>query len=101
MLGQFVKNCSLWEGLMLENFMEDCLLCVGPHSGAGEESEEEGAAGTMYDELTSPCVIWGEKVEKIGNEAEPRKKGGVGRKCFKIWLYFLLHYSGLISNKIN
>jgi len=46
-LEQFVKSCSPWEGLTLEKFMENCLPWVGPHAGAGEESEEEGAAGTM------------------------------------------------------
>jgi len=25
-LGQFVKSCSPWEGLMLEKFVENCLL---------------------------------------------------------------------------
>ncbi|KAM7076250.1 alpha-2,8-sialyltransferase 8E isoform 2-T2 [Ciconia maguari] len=40
MLEQFMKNCSLWEGLTLEKFMEDCLLWEGPHAGAGEECEE-------------------------------------------------------------
>ncbi|GAB0182549.1 hypothetical protein GRJ2_000720200 [Grus japonensis] len=39
-LEQFVKNCSLREGLTLEKFMEDCLLWEGPHTGAGEECEE-------------------------------------------------------------
>ncbi|GAB0186526.1 zinc finger and BTB domain-containing protein 5 [Grus japonensis] len=53
MLEQFVKNCSLWEGLMLEKFLEDCLLWEGPHAGAGEECEEEGAAETTCDELTA------------------------------------------------
>ncbi|GAB0209637.1 EH domain-containing protein 4 [Grus japonensis] len=36
MLEQFMKNCSLWEGLMLEKFMKDCLLWEGLHVGAGE-----------------------------------------------------------------
>ena len=40
MLEQFVKNCSLWEGLTLEKFVEDCLPWEGPHAGAGEECEE-------------------------------------------------------------
>ncbi|KAK4832494.1 hypothetical protein QYF61_023541 [Mycteria americana] len=46
-----MKNCSLWEGLTLEKFMENCLSWKGPHTGAGEECEEsspeeEGAAET-------------------------------------------------------
>jgi len=38
---------------MLEKFVEDCLLCVGPHAGAGEDCEEEGVAETTCDELTT------------------------------------------------
>jgi len=35
----FLKGCSPWEGVMLQNFVEDCLLWEGPHAGAGEECE--------------------------------------------------------------
>lgn len=37
------------------------------------------------------------------NEAEARKKGGLGRRCFKhlFEVYFSLFYSALISNKFN
>ncbi|GAB0183826.1 EH domain-containing protein 4 [Grus japonensis] len=61
MLEQFMKNCSLWEGLMLEKFMEDCLLWEGPHTGAREEREEsspeeEGAADTTCDELMAASI---------------------------------------------
>ncbi|GAB0190707.1 EH domain-containing protein 4 [Grus japonensis] len=54
-LEQLVKNCSLCKGLMLE-FMEDCLPWEGPHAGAGEECEEEGAAETTCDELTTTSI---------------------------------------------
>jgi len=47
MLEQFVKNCILQEGLTFELFVEDCLQWVGPHAGALEEYEEEGAADVM------------------------------------------------------
>jgi len=33
--------------------MEDCLPWKAPHTGAGAECEEEGAAETMCDELTA------------------------------------------------
>ena len=59
MLNQFVKSCSPWEGPMLEKFMKDFIPWEEPHDGAGEESEEEGAAETMCDELTAspiPCL---------------------------------------------
>ncbi|KAK4816678.1 hypothetical protein QYF61_019914 [Mycteria americana] len=53
MLEQLVKNWSPWEGLTLEKFVNDCLPWVGPHAGAGVEREEEGAAETMRNELTT------------------------------------------------
>jgi len=56
-----MKNCSPWEGLMLEKFMEGCLPWEGPHAGAEEECEEsspeeEGAVETTCDELTTTPV---------------------------------------------
>ena len=35
-----MKNCSPWEGLTSEKFVEDCLPWEGPHAGAEEECEE-------------------------------------------------------------
>jgi len=49
---------SPWEGLTLEQFMEDCLPWEGPHKGVVAECEEEGAAETTCDKLTAtptPC----------------------------------------------
>jgi len=57
MLEQFVKNCSLWEVLTLEKFMENCFPWVGPHAGAGEENEEEGAAQTCDEQTTTPFPV--------------------------------------------
>lgn len=37
---ELMENCSPWEELMLEKFVENCLLWDGPHFGAGEEWEE-------------------------------------------------------------
>lgn len=42
-----------------------------------------------------------EEVEKIGGEVEPRKKEGVGRRCFNIWFIFSLPYSYLNGNKMH
>lgn len=53
MLVQFVKNCSLQEGLTLEKFMENCLLWEAPYAGAGEECE---ASVTNCDKLTSTPI---------------------------------------------
>jgi len=44
---------NLWEGLTLEHFMKNCVLWEGPHAGAGEECEEEGAAEITRYELTT------------------------------------------------
>jgi len=44
-----MKNCSLWDRLTLEKFMENCLPCEGPHTGTGEGCEDEGAAETCDD----------------------------------------------------
>jgi len=85
--------------------MEDCLPWEGPHAGA-EEPEEKGAAETMCDELTAApiphCLApLGEDVEKIRRKLEPRKKGGVRGRCFKIWFYFSLSFSSVIGNNLN
>ena len=51
-----MKNWSPWEGLQLEKFMENCLPWAGPHTGAEEEYEEEGAAEKTCDELTATPI---------------------------------------------
>jgi len=72
--------------------MENCLLWEECQAGAGAEREEEGAAETAWDELTTapiphpPAPLRGEEVEKIRSEAEPGKKGGVGGKVVLISL---------------
>jgi len=55
-LEQFMKNCSPWEEPTLQKFVENCLLWEGPHAGAGDESEEEGAVETTFDELTCNSI---------------------------------------------
>ena len=40
MLEQFMKNCSLWEAHMLEKFVENCLLWEGPPCWSREDYEE-------------------------------------------------------------
>jgi len=39
--------------------------------------------------------------ERNRSVAGPGKQGGVGRRCFKIWFYFLLSYSDLIGDELN
>jgi len=89
MLEHLVKSCSPWEGLTLEKFVENCLLWEGPHSGAWEGCEEEGAAETTYGELiatpiTCPPELRRGRRERNRSEVEPGKNGGVGGRCFKI-----------------
>jgi len=60
----------------------------------------------MCDELTitlipHPPALLGGRRERNRNEAEPGKKGGVGGRCFKIWLYFSLSYSDVIGDELN
>jgi len=67
--------------------------------------EEEGAAETTCDELTTdpiprpPALLRVGKRERNGSEAEPGKKGGVGGRCFKIWIYFLTSYADLVGDE--
>jgi len=68
--------------------------------------EGQGAAETTCDELTvtpipHPPAPLGGRRERNGTEAEPGKKGGVGGRCFKIWVYFSLSHSDLISDKLH
>lgn len=59
----------------------------GPHAGAGEEYEEEGAAETTYDEPTVASISCStDSEEKTGSEVELEEKGGAGGRCFKIWV---------------
>jgi len=68
--------------------------------------EEEEAAETTCDELTvtripRPPALLGWRRERNRSEVEPGKKGGVGGRCFKIWIYFSLSYSDLIGDELN
>jgi len=82
-----MKNCNPQEGPTLEKFMENSLPWVGPHAGAGEECEEEGAAETMCGKLTTtpfliPLRCSGGGGRELGSEVEPGKKGRCGEKMF-------------------
>jgi len=43
----------------------------------------------------------GRRRKRNRGEVDPKKKGGVGARCFKIGFYFLLSYSDLIGDKGN
>jgi len=68
--------------------------------------EEQGVAETACDELTvtpipRPPPPLEVRRERNGSEAEPRKKGGLGGRCFKIWIYFSLSCSDLIGDELS
>jgi len=81
-LEQFVKNFSPWEGFTLDKFKEDCLPWEEPHTGAGEECEEEGAVEAICDELTAtpiscpPAPLGGEEVEEYRVKLSPERREG-------------------------
>ena len=69
-LEQFVKNCILWEGLMLEKIIKDSPMGGTPHRNREEFEEEEAAE--MCGELTAtaipyaPVLLWGRRWRKSG-----------------------------------
>ncbi|KAK4833081.1 hypothetical protein QYF61_027743 [Mycteria americana] len=63
MLEQFVKKCR--EGLTLEKFLEDCVPMVGPHAGAEEECEEGGVAETTHIPSKKPNL---QKMQRFNGE---------------------------------
>jgi len=100
-----MKSCSPWEGSMLVKFEEDFLLWEGPHTGAGEESEEGGAAKTTCDEPTTtgiprlPAPLRGEDAENLGVKLSLGLREGWGEDVFKICFYFLSF--GFISHYLT
>lgn len=59
-----------------------------------------------WAELTATSVLFllsflRERSRKIDSELEHRKKSGVGRRCFKIWVYFSISYSDMTGSKLN
>lgn len=75
--------------------MKDCLPWMRPHDGTGKEYEEEGAAETNHyalratDLIPHPTALL--EGEKVGSEAEPGKKRGVGGKWF-FFRFVLISY---------
>ena len=93
---------SLWRAVSLERN----LTLEQGQSLRSPPPEEEGAAKTTCDELTTapvPCPpepLGGEKGEKREVKLSPGRREGGGR-CFKIWFYFSLSYSDLIGDELN
>jgi len=68
--------------------------------------EGQGAADTACDELTTtliPCtpVLLRAGRQRNESEVQPRKKGGVGRRCFNLCICFSLSYTDLIADELN
>jgi len=69
--------------------------------------EEEGAAETTCDELTttpipcSPALLLRGEVENLGVKLGSGRREGWGESVFNIWFYFSLSYSYLIGDKLN
>lgn len=80
MLEQFVKNCSPWEGLTLEKFVE------WPHNGTGEgwggRSSRENVWWTDHNPPHSPSPCTAGHRKRTVSKIKPRKKADVGEKCF-------------------
>lgn len=66
----FLKDCSPWKESVLE-FVKDCNLCEGTHTGARKQCEEEGATERSCYRLTTNSTIPHPLVPlRIGEEVE-------------------------------
>jgi len=94
-LEHFVKDCSPWEGLMVEKSMEDCLPGRDPmleqHNRARRKKQQ-----TTCDELTAvpipcpPCVTQREEVEKMGVKLSLGRREGWGKDVLRFVVFFFL-----------
>lgn len=91
MLEQFLKNWSLREGCMLEQFVKDCILWEGPPHAEMRE-KDEGVSETNWLHFPSPCIAEGWRSRRNESEARPRKHlGRMGRKEFLfLFLQFII-----------
>lgn len=95
-LEQFVKNCSLRERLMLEKFVESCLLWE-EHSGAEKVCEEKRVAEIKVWRIDcnphslSPCAT---QAEKSGVKLSLWKTEGLVESILRFG--FISHYPILI-----
>lgn len=73
-----MKNCFAWYGLTLEKLMGNDLLWEGLYAVAGEWLLF--LSSKMCDDLTTTPILC--LPVPLGEEADPREKGGVGERCF-------------------
>lgn len=68
---QFVENCYLWDGFMLENFVEYGVVLEGLHAGAGERLLSLSSRETTCDPHSSSAYVTeGEDVELGSREGK-------------------------------
>jgi len=112
MHSEAVCELSPWEGLTLEQFKEDCLPWVGPHTGAGEECEElspepEGVTETTCDELNAapipcpPAPLGRRRQGKLGVKLSLGRREEWGECVLRFSFHFSLPFSDFIGNKLN
>jgi len=85
-MGRTHTGGSLWRTV---SCVKDPMLEQG-QSVRSPPPKGQGVAETACDELTltpipRPPAPLGGRRERNGSEVEPRKKGGVGGSCLKIW----------------
>ena len=88
--------------------LEDCVPWEGPHAGAGEQREEDGAAerscyglsAAPIPHLPAPLGGVGRGIGKAGVKLSLGKKSGGGRGV--LVFFFVSHFPNfLIGNKLN
>lgn len=78
----FLKKSSLWKGLTLQKFMEDCLLGEDPHKECEKSSPWGGRSSrNMWwaehkPHSLFPCAAEGEEVENLGVKSSPGRRKG-------------------------
>lgn len=90
------RACSPWKGPTHQR--EQGMSVRRSSSGEPGVAETRAELTTSPIPVTPALLVKGE-VEKIRNEVEPGKKGGVEGWCFKGWVHFLLPYSDFIGTK--
>lgn len=80
-----MKDCSPWEELRVHGGVSPVGGMPQVMQGKSVRSplpKKEETAETMWDELTVTPTLHPPEGEKIGSEAEPKKKGGLEERWF-------------------
>lgn len=79
-----MKIYSLWEGLTMENFMENCLSGEGLHTGAGKSVRSPASAEGEKAEITCDQLT----VVLRGKKLSPGKRVGGGKVFYDLFFHF-------------